>query len=133
MANSITDEPQVVNISRFFIGIIDDKYPLKTYVNEKNRLMFNLMLETTGQGLSEERYRYHKNQFVTGEWIVQYNKPDENGWQLKHYRQLPSGIPVPQHKLATLLYGTSTQLDPSKFGLTTHVDEFTRSILVNFT
>jgi hypothetical protein len=60
MANSISDEPRVVNISRYFIGIIDDKYPLKTYASEKNRLMYNLRLELTDQGLTEERYRYHK-------------------------------------------------------------------------
>ena len=132
MVDFYTSDKKVVNVSRFFIGVVDDNYPLKAYASEKNRLMFNLRLELTGEGISEERYQYHKNQYTTGEWIVEYDKPNEDGWRLVRFRQLPPEILIPQHKLATLLFGTTTQLDPLKFGLT-HVNAFTRSILINFT
>ena len=75
MVDQYTSETKVVNVSRFFIGVVDDNYPLKAYASEKNRLMSNLRLELTEGGMSEERYQYHKNQYTTGEWLVEFDKP----------------------------------------------------------
>ena len=110
----------VVRISRFFTGVVNDdaKYELTAHTDE------------LGFRNSSKQHRYHKNQHVAGQWLLEYSEPGPDGMTMKHFRQLPPEIPSPTDRLANCIYGTKIQLDPSKYGIST--TDKTASIVIDF-
>ena len=126
----------MISISRYFIGVRDSNFSLREFKIEKNRVIFNLLLELQNETLKEERYKFHKNQYTAGYFIIEFNTPQEDGSKFKRMKTLPfeySKLTLQTvNKECSYMYGIYVQLDPLKYGLT-HVDCHTPSILINLT